>query len=574
MFSKIPPFCYMFSGFPARISDMRNRFSALSLVSFTRDFFEENAQFLYAKITLLTIGKCDFFDMSSLHSEKEIIVLADCPNTHLQYVVQQREQGNEVVFWLKIKQEVLARWRKEKSSNKFAAGVLYIDLVNLIIPGNAFYLNRNSERLETQLSNSCIVADATRRKINKKGSAKQRKEFLDSYKKLAVLKNDIISVEKFKSEISNLEQNVNTAEAEIKLWKQKYLDLEKEKEDLLQEMLREKEMSNSCKEESELMKKYIKQLEKDQFTKVRGIAVPKLKTTQAQKRKLKEIKTRAQKALHFSKLFGLELNCLRLKDPDSSKMYTVDFHTENSPECGPLPDVSKDNTFPDTPPDGQALPNTPPGGLQPDTSPGGLQPDTPPGGLQPDTSPGGLRPDTPPGGLQPDTPPGGLQPDTPPGGLQPDTPPGGLRPDTPPGGLLLDTPPSSFNTLQTPSANKQSHLSNQTSCQSETQYSKLSDDDKAKVEGILYLIDKFGVGDEFMHELSMVVDGLPKSYLFKQCRTDLNMGCIITSTPGRAPGAQYSFKQLLADRVKHMVSTSGTEQVIFCRVYFVSLLTY
>ena len=37
----------------------------ISLVSFTRDFFEENAHFLYAKITLLTIDKCDFFDMSS-----------------------------------------------------------------------------------------------------------------------------------------------------------------------------------------------------------------------------------------------------------------------------------------------------------------------------------------------------------------------------------------------------------------------------------------------------------------------------------------------------------------------------
>ena len=234
-----------------------------------------------------------------------------------EYVVQQREQGNEVIFWLKIKQEALARWRKEKLSNKFAAGVLFIDLVNLIIPGNAFHLNRNSERLETQLSNSCIVADATRRKINKRGSAKQRQEFLDSYKKFAILKNDVISVEKFKSDISYLEQNVKTAEAQINLRKQKYVDLEKEKEDLLQGMLQEKEMSNSCKEESELMKKYIKQLEKDQFTKVRGIAVPKLKTTQAQKRKLKEIKTRAQKALHFSRLFGLELDCLRLKDPDS-----------------------------------------------------------------------------------------------------------------------------------------------------------------------------------------------------------------------------------------------------------------
>ena len=224
----------------------------------------------------------------------------------------------------------------------------------------------------------------------------------------------MISVEKLKSDISYLEQNVKTAEAEIKHWKQKYLDLEKEKEDLLQEMFQEKELSNSCKEESELMKKYIKQLEKDQFTKVRGIAVPKLKTTQAQKRRLKENKTRAQKALHFSKLFGLQPNCLRLKDPDSSKMYTVDVHTENRPECGASPNVSKDDTLPDTPPDDPALP------------------------------------DTPSGGLQPDTPASVLQPDTPPGDLMPDTPPGGLQPYIP--------LPSSVNTLQTPSGNKQSHF--------------------------------------------------------------------------------------------------------------------
>ena len=50
-----------------------------------------------------------------------------------------------------------------------------------------------------------------------------------------------------KSDISYLEQNVKTAEAEIKLWKQKYLDLEAEKENLLQEMLREKELFKSWK---------------------------------------------------------------------------------------------------------------------------------------------------------------------------------------------------------------------------------------------------------------------------------------------------------------------------------------
>jgi len=56
---------------------------------------------------------------------------------------------------------------------------------------------------------------------------------------------------------SSLEHKVNSAEAEIKLRKQKYLHIEKEKQDLLQEMLQEKEMFNSCKQENEFMKNTI-----------------------------------------------------------------------------------------------------------------------------------------------------------------------------------------------------------------------------------------------------------------------------------------------------------------------------
>ena len=72
-------------------------------------------------------------------------------------------------------------------------------------------------------------------------------------------------------------------------WKQKYHDIEKEKHDLLHEMLQEKELLNSCKQEAELMKKYIKHPEKDQFSKVWGTGIPKLKTAQAQNKKLKEL---------------------------------------------------------------------------------------------------------------------------------------------------------------------------------------------------------------------------------------------------------------------------------------------
>ena len=61
----------------------------------------------------------------------------------------------------------------------------------------------------------------------------------------------------------------------------------------------------------------------------------------------------------------------------------------------------------------------------------------------------------------------------------------------------------------------------------------------------LFLLDKFCVGDSLYHELTMVMDGLPKSYLVKQRRDQLNDICYIISTPGEAEGAQISFTDLL-----------------------------
>ena len=65
---------------------------------------------------------------------------------------------------------------------------------------------------------------------------------------------------------------------------------------------------------------------------------------------------------------------------------------------------------------------------------------------------------------------------------------------------------------------KSNHFSAQArSDQNITQYDKLSNDDKVTVESIPYLMDKFGVGDEFVHELTMSVAKFPiKSYLIKQ----------------------------------------------------------
>ncbi len=74
------------------------------------------------------------------------------------------------------------------------------------------------------------------------------------------------------------------------------------------------------------------------------------------------------------------------------------------------------------------------------------------------------------------------------------------------------------------------------------------------MEAILFLMDKFAVGDAFIHELSMIIDGMPRSYLIKQCRNKLNSICAVKPTPGPEPGAQLSFKDSLVNKLQLMVS--------------------
>ena len=82
----------------------------------------------------------------------------------------------------------------------------------------------------------------------------------------------------------------------------------------------------------------------------------------------------------------------------------------------------------------------------------------------------------------------------------------------------------------------------------------LSDEDKTKIEQVLFLLDKFCVGDSFYHELTMNVSVLPKSYLVKQRRDQLNEICHIDPTPGSAEGAQMSFTGLLKARVLDIIN--------------------
>ena len=79
-------------------------------------------------------------------------------------------------------------------------------------------------------------------------------------------------------------------------------------------------------------------------------------------------------------------------------------------------------------------------------------------------------------------------------------------------------------------------------------YEELSDDEKDVIKQVTFITDRFCIGEAAYHELTMGESGsdLPRSYLIKQCKHDLNKLVKISRTPGQAEGAQLDFESEMA----------------------------
>ena len=86
-----------------------------------------------------------------------------------------------------------------------------------------------------------------------------------------------------------------------------------------------------------------------------------------------------------------------------------------------------------------------------------------------------------------------------------------------------------------------------------TEMPSTNEEDDDKLEQVLYLLDKFCASDELYHELTMVCDELPKSYLIKQKSSQLKKICTIEHVPGHYPGAQISFSEVLKDHIRELL---------------------
>ena len=276
-----------------------------------------------------------------------LVNICDPPESQLNYIKKQREAGFEVVLWLGIRQKALIKWYEMKQR---AEEFKYIDMPNGSIPANAFKIDRESKRIEDRLACYSAAAVSERNQLNRKGSLAKRREHENSICKVAILKNDIISIEHWESNLSPLEKRLNEAKEEVCNWRKKHDNLEKEKETLFDEIISEllanhndeQEKLKELQKENDQLVNYIERGENEILRILpRGAGIPELKSRQAQNRKLKQLKTSAQKALEFVKIFGLDLHFLKLKDPGSSQTFTVDFMDTTQSEVEPDPQNSK-----------------------------------------------------------------------------------------------------------------------------------------------------------------------------------------------------------------------------------------
>lgn len=269
--------------------------------------------------------------------------------------------------------------------------------------------------------------------------------------------------------------------------------MEVEKERLFQELqkeLAEKEKSlanevEAQKGENEELEKYVRKLEKEhlQSHKAQVKDFTELSRKQ-QKRRLDTLTTRAQKALWFIDLFGLQFDSLQLCDQKGMK-FLLDSSSEQKKKRPNFPHACK------SPP---TLSPTPP--------------TTPPPNRSAASSLSEIEMDRP-------------------------------RTTSPPTETVASSPASNGQ-----GGNKA------------TQFDSVTEADKSKIETVLFLMDKFAVGDAFIHELSMVIDGMPRSYLIKQCRDKLNSTCYVKPIPGGQAGAQVSFKESLKSKLSQVVTNS------------------
>ena len=329
-------------------------------------------------------------------------------NNQLKYVEEQKQKNKESFCCIDIPFPLLLCWEKIETNTTF------VKLLNNNIPGCGFAVKENAVRIEERLRVKCSSISSR----FKAASGRKKRDVLSGSYRMNIFVEEVESVEVLNERLEKEEKTKKNLEHENKILYEELI------EEVQQKKLREDELLS----ETESLKQYIEKLERNRETDKNGKDLSALSPT-TRWRYLKDLTTRAQKALWFMNAYGLKLSSLEVEENNKTK------HKLN-----------------------------------------------------------------------------------------------------------LNDIPTTTNPVHANNTNQGG------------KYLTLPEDEKKKVEEVLFLMDRFGVSDEFYHHLTMIFDGLPRSYLVKQCKSNLNTMRHLTPTPGKSPGVQTSFKELLREQILDLVS--------------------
>lgn len=250
----------------------------------------------------------------------------------LSYIKQQCVQESRIALAIYIPYPILMKWHelvgiKDERGNELN----YIDLLNFWIPGRWFKVSKeNGSRIHGRLRREAgaVVNKYTGKKVSgsKREEANRKGLTLNIYETELVVPHEI-------------EENLSAAEQEIKEWKLRYKDLEKEKESLARGMMeairrKENEMGETVKtteekfrdieEKNKELSEYIQNLEKKTGFLCQGKTIDSLGKRQ-QSRRLKELKEKSEIALWFLESHGLKLSFLKVQEAATNEFHTLEF---------------------------------------------------------------------------------------------------------------------------------------------------------------------------------------------------------------------------------------------------------
>lgn len=211
-------------------------------------------------------------DKAQSREKIEFLIHGNALKNKLQYVWDQAVTGDQVIHILQIRNRVLIAWEKLKFPD---CEKNYVELLNNLVGNGIAKFKTNSKRFLSRIKVECSKA---KRKLQESRGEKQknREGFLNSWTKRSILRSDVMTVGDLEEENRRLQRKAQEREDRIKRlnddieeWKQKFENLEKEKETLYLEMEEESERHRiSAKEEMKVMKetnesmvKYIRKLE-------------------------------------------------------------------------------------------------------------------------------------------------------------------------------------------------------------------------------------------------------------------------------------------------------------------------